>query len=445
MTRHGPLLIKGGQIMDPGKGLNLMGNILLNDGLIAWMGKSEPPPLPFKKYHILDTGGMVVCPGFIDMHCHLRQPGYENKETIATGTKAAAKGGFTTVCCMPNTSPPLDTEEYINYVKLTAELESMVRVLPVACISKGRMGEELVDMVNLKLSGVAGFSDDGSPVMNSLLMRQALEYSAELGLPVIDHCEDINLARGGQVNEGKVSKRLHFKGIPAVAEELMVVRDIALASLTGGYLHIAHVSTEGSVELIRQAKEKGINVTAEVTPHHLTLTEDIVKLSDTSTKVNPPLRSKKDVAALVRGLRESVIDIIATDHAPHTDLDKLPDYIGAAFGISGLETALGSVMSLVHDGLLDLKTVIASLTTEPACIIGGRFGNLGTLEVGATADVTVFDPNKEWLVDVNEFASKGKNTPLKGAKLRGKVMATISMGKLVYKDDSLKLTEKVVN
>jgi dihydroorotase len=276
-------------------------------------------------------------------------------------------------------------------------------------------------------------------------MRQALECSTELGLPVIDHCEDINLARGGQVNEGKVSRKLHLKGIPAVAEELMVARDIALAGLTGGYLHIAHVSTEGSVELIRQAKEKGINVTAEVTPHHLTLTEDMVKLSDANTKVNPPLRSKKDVAALVQGLKENVIDIIATDHAPHAEMDKQPDYIGAAFGISGLETALGSVMSLVHDGLLDLKTVIASLTTEPARVIGDRFGKLGTLEVGETADIAIFDPDKEWVVDVKEFASKGKNSPLDGKSLRGRAMATISRGKLVYRDDSLKLTEKVVN
>ena len=297
-------------------------------------------------------------------------------------------------------------------------------------------------MGELALCGVIAFSDDGEPVLSSYLMRQALDYSRAFDLPVIDHCEDKALTEGGQMNEGVISTRLGLRGIPSAAEEIMVARDLALAELTGGRLHIAHVTTEGSVDLIRRAKEKGIKVSAEVTPHHLTLTEERVIGYDTNAKVNPPLRTKQDIKALIQGLNDNTIDIIATDHAPHTEADKLCEFDLAPFGISGFETALGSLMSLVHDGEISLATLIAKLTYEPARIIGNRYGGLGTLAIGAPADVTIFDPNLEWVVEPKAFASKGRNTPLAGERLKGRVMATIFQGKLVYKDDSIKIKER---
>ncbi|MBA7687546.1 Dihydroorotase [subsurface metagenome] len=345
---------------------------------------------------------------------------------------------------MPNTNPPLDNQATIDYVKSIVATEGVVRVLPIGCISRGRKGQELAPMGELASAGVIGFSDDGEPAANSRLMRQALDYSRDLDLPIIDHCEDTSLTEGGQVNEGTISTKLGLRGIPAAAEEIIVARDLALAELTGGRLHIAHTTTEGSVDLIRRAKEKGIKVTAEVTPHHLTLTEEKVIGYNTNAKVNPPLRTKRDIQALIQGLKENVIDIIATDHAPHTEADKLCEFDLAAFGISGLETALGSLISLVHDGQLSLVTLIAKLTCEPAKIIGNKYGKLGTLDIGTSADITIFDPDLEWLVDTKAFASKGKNTPLAGSRLKGKVMATISQGKLVYKDDLVRVEEKVL-
>ncbi len=436
-----PLLIQGGHIIDPSQGIDEIGSLLIIDSKISWLCKGESTP-PQPDYDVLPAQGLTVCPGFIDLHCHLREPGFEEKETIATGTRGAARGGFTTICCMPNTDPPLDNQATLEYVKSKAATEGVVRVLPIGCISKGRRGEELAPMSELASAGVVGFSDDGNPVPNSRLMRQALEFSRALGLPVIDHCEDTALADGGLMNEGITSTRLGRRGIPAAAEWIMVFRDLALARLTGGWLHIAHVSTKGSLDFIRQSKEAGIRVTAEVTPHHLTLTEEKVTGNDTNAKVNPPLRTEKDIQALIQGLKEGVIDIIATDHAPHTEADKQCDFALAPFGISGLETALGSLMSLVHEGKLSLPILIAKLTYEPARIIGGRYGKLGTLAIGASADITIFDPNRDWVVDTNAFASKGKNTPLAGSVLKGKVMTTISQGKLVYQDDSIKVGEQ---
>jgi dihydroorotase len=431
-----PLLVQGGHILDPAQGIDEIGNLLISEGKISWLGRGmESPPEP--DYGVLHAAGLVVCPGFIDLHCHLREPGFEEKETIATGTRAAARGGFTTVCCMPNTSPPLDNTAMIDYIKSRASREGVVRVLPIACISRGREGKELVAMSELASAGAVAFSDDGSPVMNSRLMRQALESSFSFDLPVIDHCEDTSLTRGGQMNEGILSRRLGLQGMPAAAEEIMVARDLALARLTGGRLHIAHVSTEGSVDLIRQAKEDGVRVTAEVTPHHLTLTEDRVTGYDANSKVNPPLRTERDVKALVQGLKDNVIDIIATDHAPHTEADKSNEFVQAPFGISGFETALGCLMSLVHNGQITLTALISKLTGEPARIIGNKYGKLGTLAIGAPGDVTLFDPDMEWTVDTKDFASKGRNTPLAGSVLKGKVMATISRGKPVYKDSSI--------
>ncbi len=431
-----PLLIPNGRLIDPGQGIDETGSLFISEGKIGWLRKGK---LPRTDYEILDAKGLIVCPGFIDFHCHLRQPGFEEKETIASGTQAAARGGFTTVCAMPNTTPPLDTPSVIDYVKSIAASEGVIRVLPIGCVSQGRQGQAPVDFTALASAGVVAFTDDGEPVANSHLMTQALEFSRLLGLPIIDHCEDRSLTGGGQMNEGTVSARLGLAGIPAVAEESMVNRDLALAEHSRGRLHIAHVSTAGSVELIRRAKERGIKVTAEVTPHHLTLTEEMVAGYNTNAKVNPPLRTGEDIKALIQGLNDKVIDIIATDHAPHTRADKEVEFTQAAFGISGLETALGSLMGLVHSGQLALPVLIASLTSEVARIIGDKYGQLGTLAAGAPADVTLFDPDKEWVVDPDIFASRGKNTPLTGTTLKGRVMATIYGGKLVYKDDSLTL------
>jgi len=436
-----PLLIHGGHIIDPGQGIDEAASLLIEDGKISWLGKGEITPPP-TDYDMLDASGLIVCPGFVDLHCHLRQPGFEEKETIATGTRAAARGGFTTICCMPNTEPPLDNRATIDYVKSTAASEGIVRVLPIGCISRGRKGEELTGMAELASAGAIAFSDDGEPALNSDLMRQAMDYSRVSGLPIIDHCEDTALSKGGQVNEGAISTKLGLKGIPNAAEEIIVARDLALAQLTGGWLHVAHTTTKGSVDLIRRAREKGIRVTAEVTPHHLTLTEEAVTGYNTNAKVNPPLRTRQDIEALIQGLKENVIDIIATDHAPHTEADKQREFALAPFGISGFETALGSLMSLVHGKKLTLATLISKLTCEPARIIGNKYGKLGTLAIGAPADITIFDPAREWVVDTRAFASRGKNTPLEGSVLKGRIMATIFQGKLVYGDDSVKLEAK---
>jgi dihydroorotase len=425
------LLIKGGRIIDPSQGINAVGDLFISKGKIGWLSVQRAGSLP-ENCKVIEAQGMVVCPGFIDLHCHLRQPGYEEKETIGTGTRAAAKGGFTTVCCMPNTKPPVDKAEVVDYIKRVATKEGVVRVLPIGCITEGRKGGKLAELGELSASGVVAFSDDGSPVADSTLMRSALEYSRESGLPIIDHCEDVAISQDGLMNEGPMSQKLGLKGIPAAAEESMVARDIRLARQGGGRLHIAHVSTAGSVKLIRRAKEEGLAITAEVTPHHLTLTEESVVNYNTNAKVNPPLRSEDDVAALIEGLRGGVIDAIATDHAPHTAKDKACDFAHAAFGISSFETALGSLMELVHQGKLDLMTLISKLTYEPASIL--RREDIGTLKPGAQADIVIFDPNREWVVNPDDFVSKGKNTPLAGCVLKGKVVTTIVGGVVVYVD-----------
>ncbi len=431
------MLINNGHIIDPSQKMDSMGSLLITDDRIAWLGGNDNI-LPASDYDIFDAQGLIICPGFIDMHCHLRQPGFEEKETIASGSRAAAKGGFTTICCMPNTNPPLDNQGMIDYIKVVANNEAVTRVLPIGCISRSRAGKELVEMGELVEAGVIGFSDDGDSVESSRLMRQAMEYSLAFGLPIIEHCEDKLLSENGQMNEGTIATKLGLCGIPNAAEENILSRDIAIAELTGARLHLAHISTRGSVELLRRAKDRGLNITAEVTPHHLTLTEDMVINYDTNAKVNPPLRTERDVETLIAALKEGIIDIIATDHAPHTDSDKLCEFAQAPFGISVFETAIGSLMKLVHKGLIDIKLLIAKLTAEPAKIIGDNFGKLGTLAVGAAADITMLNPDLEWVVDVNRFISKGKNNPLNGEKLKGKVMATIYNGKFTYRDDSLK-------
>jgi len=445
------LLVRGGHIIDPSQGIDQVGDLLIAEGKIVHFGGeiSNVIAREAKQSQAVDASGLVVCPGFIDLHCHLREPGFEDKETIATGTKAAVIGGFATVCCMANTEPPLDAPAAINWLKQKASTDSLVAILPIGCITKGRNGEELNDIAELAEVGAVAFSDDGNPVASSQLMRRAMENSRDLGLPIIDHCEDRTLSDNGIINEGRVSAKFGLKGIPAAAEEVMVARDLILAKLTRARLHIAHTSTKGSVELIRRAKEERIPVTAEVTPHHLTLTEERIpgKTStnpfDTNAKVNPPLRTKEDVQALLEGLKDGVIDAIATDHAPHTLADKNCELELAAFGISGFETAFGCLMGLVHQGKINLTQLISKLTYEPAKVIG-RNVELGTLKTGSPANITILDPNQEWIVESRNFASKGKNTPYDGCEFKGKVMATIANGRIVHIDDSLVIARSEV-
>ena len=438
------ILIKGGRVIDPGSGIDDIADVLVAGGTIEQVGKDLPASDENANF---DAKGMVVSPGFIDMHCHLREPGFEDKETIASGTAAAAAGGFTTVCAMPNTDPPMDNAATIDFVVRKAAEEGAIRVLPIGCVTKGSAGSELADMVEMAEAGAIGFSDDGHPVSDDHLIRQALAYASSLGRPVIEHCEQLALAAGGHINEGWIATRLGVRGIPSVAEEQMAARDIALAELTGGWIHIAHISTTGTVDLVRRAKERDIRVTAEVTPHHLTLTEQAVlglpsggspfdpltpRAYNTHAKVNPPLRTASDVQSMVAALAEGVIDVIATDHAPHSSSDKLCTLDEAAFGISGFETALGAAMTLVNGGGVSLGRIIETLTVGPAKLLGDRVPEgLGTLAKGAPADIVIFDPEAEWVVEAGGFLSKGHNTPFEGTKLRGRVVATFYGGRLV--------------
>ena len=436
------ILIKSGRVIDPSSDIDEITDLLIVDGKIAKVGLLDIENPPSEVYN---AEGMIVTPGFIDIHCHLREPGEEYKETIETGTKSAAAGGFTTVCAMPNTNPPIDTRSIVDFVKNKALTEGVVRVLPIGCVTKKSHGRELSEMSELADAGVIGFSDDGKPVSDANIMRQALTYSASLGLPIINHCEVPELADGASMNEGWVATRLGLKGMPNTAEEAMVARDISLSELTGGRIHLAHISTAGTLDMVREAKERGINVTCEVTPHHLTLTDEaVLSIGDgdtsfdaltphaynTTAKVNPPLRNITDMSVMARGIKDGTIDFIATDHAPHSSVDKVCTFQEAAFGISVLETALGSVLSLYHNSKLDLTTIIKKLTSDPAEFLGS---NLGTLKVGRPADVTVFDLDEDWKVDTSLFLSKGKNTPLDGATLTGKVKATFYSGENVYR------------
>jgi dihydroorotase len=446
-------LIKGGRVIDPSQGLDAIGDVLITDGKVVSAGAVvDNPP---KDCTIIDATGLVVTPGFIDLHVHLREPGQEDKETVATGSLAAVRGGFTTICAMPNTEPPMDNAAVIRQVLDAAKQANLARVLPIGCATRGRKGKELADMAELAAAGAIGFSDDGSPIADAGLMRNALSYSTTTWLPVINHCEEPSLAKDGVLHEGWVASRLGLPGQPAAAEENMVARDIELVALTGGRLHVAHISTAGTLELVRRAKERGLPVTAEVTPHHLILTEEwalgtieegtgeltapdkFAPLTnaayDTRAKVNPPLRTEDDTEALAAGLRDGIIDAIATDHAPHTSTDKACTMQEAAFGISGLETAFGLVNGLVERGDIDLPTAIERLTAGPARVLGEAYqSDIGTLKPGASGDVTVLDPDAEWVVDSSTFASKGRNTPVDGITLKGLVMKTIVGGRLVH-------------
>ena len=444
--KNQPILIKGGRVIDPASSHDAKADVLIKNGTIASVAKTIAVP---DGARVIDASNLVVAPGFIDLHTHLREPGFEDKETVATGTRAAAKGGFTTLCAMPNTKPPADNPATIDYVLRKAREEGVVRVLPIGCVTKASAGKELAEMGELAQAGAVAFSDDGNPVSDDNLMRQALAYASAFDLPISNHCEVDELFQGGVMNEGWVATRLGLRGVPNSAEEVMVARDISLAALTGGRIHLAHISTAGTVELVRRAKEQGISVTCEVTPHHLTITEQAVlgRLDDngafdpldidsynTYAKVNPPLRTRKDVDAVVQGLKDGIIDIIATDHAPHNRVDKLCPMPEAAFGISVLETALGSVLSLAHNKTVGLPRIVEALTSAPAAIL--KRTDIGTLKKGAQADVVIFDPDASWTVDPSKFASKGKNTPLGGATLKGLVTATIFNGSVVYEAKS---------
>lgn len=421
------LLIRGGRVIDPAGGIDDLLDVLIADDRISRLGKNLSERSPDTQ--IIQASGMVVAPGLIDLHAHLREPGYEHKETLQTGLEAAVVGGFTSVACMPNTDPVNDNPAVTHYLISRARQVGKARLLPIGAITQGLGGGRLAEIGEQRKAGTVAISDDGRPVMNSEVMRRALEYAGMFGMPVISHCEDLNLSGGGVMHEGWVSTELGLKGYPTAAEEVMVSRDLTLAELTGSRLHIAHVSCAGSVHLIRQAKEKGIRVTAEVTPHHFTLTDEAVRGFDPNTKVNPPLRSAEDIRAIEEGLKDGTIEVIATDHAPHDLAEKDLEYAQAAFGMVGLETALGLALDrLYHRGILSLPQLLAKLTLNPA-----RALNLdaGKMTVGAQADVVILDPERHWRVDGNAFRSKGRNSPFHGWQLRGMAMMTIVGGQIV--------------
>jgi dihydroorotase len=424
------LLISGGLIVDPSQNLEEIRDLLIEEGKITAL---EPPgTIPQEGREVIDARGLVVAPGLIDMHVHLREPGEEYKETIETGTAAAARGGFTGVACMPNTKPVNDSSSVTRFILDQAHKFGRARVYPVGAISQGSRGETLSEYGELKATGCVAVSDDGQPVMNSLLMRRALEYAKTFDLLVISHAEDLDLRSEGVMHEGKVSVRLGLTGMPAAAEEIMVYRDIRLARLTGARLHLAHVSTAGAVAIIREAKLSEIGITAETAPHYFSLTDDAVLGFDTNAKVNPPLRSEWDRMAILEGLADGTLDAIACDHAPHSVLEKDLEFDEAAFGLIGLETSLGLSLKLVHEGVLTLGQLIAKMSTHPARIL--RIPG-GTLAPGSPADLTLIDINKEWTVDANTFASKSRNCPFQGWNLKGKAVVTIVGGEIVTRGE----------
>jgi dihydroorotase len=413
-------------LLDPSRNVDEKSDILILDGKIESTGKIGSNG----DHEIIDCSGLIVAPGFIDVHCHLREPGREDVETIATGAQAAAAGGFTAVCAMPNTDPVTDNQAAVGFIIRQAQRANASRVHVIGAISVGQRGETLAEMGEMVAAGAVAMSDDGKPVVSAQLMRTALEYARSFSIPVIDHCEEPTLAFGGSMNEGIVSARLGLKGIPSEAEEIMAIRDILLARRTGGHVHLAHMSTFGSVELIRWGKERGINVTAEVCPHHISLTEERVLGYDTNAKMNPPLRTAKDLEALRDAVKDGTIDMIATDHAPHHYDEKEREFADAPNGIIGLETALAvSVTNLVATGHIDFRTLVDKMSCTPARIFGLPGGSLAK---GAVADVTVFDPSREWVVEPSAFRTKGRNTPYSGMRLKGRAVCTIVGGRVVH-------------
>src|SRR6059036_386844 len=426
-----PVLLSGGTLLDPSQNLNEVGDLLVADGEIAAAGRSIEAP---DEAEVIDCDGLIVSPGFIDVHCHLREPGREDVETIATGARAAAAGGFTAVCAMPNTDPVTDNQAAVGFIVRQSVRAGLARVYPIGAVSVGQKGERLSEFGEMVGAGAVAVSDDGKPVVSSHLMRTALEYARTFNVPVADHCEDPTLAAGGVMHEGLVSTRLGLKGIPSAAEEIMVARDVVLAELTGGHVHLCHMSCRGSVAIIREAKERGIRVTAEVTPHHLTLTDYACEEYDTHAKMNPQLREAADVAALRGALKDGVIDCIASDHAPHAYDEKEAAFDDAPFGVVGLETAFAVAHTeLVESGVFTLPELIRRMSTEPARVFHLAGGSLAP---GAVADVAVFDPAAKWSVDPTTFHSKSHNTPFAGRALTGRAVLTIVAGAIVHDLDS---------
>jgi dihydroorotase len=424
------VLLRGGRIIDPSQQLDDQMDLLIEGRTIVSLGKNLIGTEGESDLTTLELEGKLVVPGLIDMHTHLREPGFEYKETVRTGSLAAVAGGFTSIACMPNTDPVNDTRSVTEFILRKARQCGVVNVYPVAAVSKSSEGAVITEFADLRDAGAVAFSDDGKSVMNSGLMRRALEYAHALGMPVISHCEDMDLAAGGAANEGVVATRLGLRGIPNIAEDLMVGRDIAIAEYTGTAVHIAHVSTAGSVELIREAKRRGVKVTAEAAPHYFTLTDEALEDYDTNAKVNPPLRTLADLNAVRQGLKDGSLDAIASDHAPHSTLEKDVEFDYAASGMIGLETSLGLGLRLVAEGVLSLNQLVAKMSTNPARILKIQ---KGTLRLGADADVTVIDPDEEWTVDTRTFQSLSKNTPFNGWRLRGRAIFTIVGGDIRYR------------
>ena len=423
------LLIRKGRLIDPVGGIGGVMDILIENGAVAVIGSD----LRDADAQVIDARGLTVSAGLVDMHVHLREPGFEHKETIATGALAAARGGFTSVACMPNTRPAIDCPEQLAYIQQKAAAACGVRVWPIGAVSVGQRGEALTDAAALKEAGAVALSDDGVPVQDANLMRDALIRARRQDLTVLSHCEDANMVRNYAVNEGRVSRKLGLPGRPAIAEELMVMRDAMLAEETGSAVHICHVSTAGSVDIVRRFKKRGVSITCETCPQYFTLTEDEVLTQGTMARVNPPLRTKLDVEAILAGLKDGAIDAIATDHAPHAAEEKAKPLPEAPSGMVGLETALGvTLTALYHTGFMDLSDILKKLTFNPACIL--RIPK-GRLSLGGEADFTIFDPNETWTVDPEQFASMGRNTPFGGKTLRGKVKYTIVGGQIVYADE----------
>ena len=424
--------IRDGEIVDPFKGIFERADLIIKGGKIAKI----LPPASFKDHlpetKIINASNKLVIPGLIDMHVHLREPGHEYKETITSGGRAAVAGGFTTLACMPNTDPPNDCRSVTELITAQAKKAGFARILPVAAITRGQKGKALTEFGDLQAAGVVAISDDGFPVLNSKVMRRALEHAAYHGLTVISHCEDTSLSQGGVMHEGVISKRIGLQGIPAASEEIMVFRDISLAKLTGCPVHIAHVSTAGSVDLIRMAKEEGAPVTAETAPHYFSLDHTAVMIYNTHAKVNPPLRTQQDIEAIKEGLAQGVIDVIATDHAPHGAVEKNIEFDKAAFGMIGLETALALTLDLVREGVLELPNAIAKLSYYAAQILGVPGGKLVE---GGDADVAVIDPRYEYVMREEDIISKSKNSPLIGKRLKGRNEITIMGGEIVWKRD----------
>ena len=415
-------------MIDPGR-FNGVADVLIDEGRVVAVGPHLKVPAGATK---IDATGRLVLPGFVDLHVHFREPGFEYKESIQSGAAAAVAGGFTSVCCMPNTNPVNDNQAITEFMLDRARAAGLANVFPIGAITKGSEGKELAEIGDLRRAGCVAISDDGKPVMNSLVMRRAMEYALAFDVPVVDHCEDLHLAEGGCMNEGAISTELGLPGMPAAAEDVMVARNVALAELTGARLHLAHISTEGSVRMVREAKSRGLHVTAEACPHHFTITEEVVRGYNTYAKMNPPLRTWKDVQAIKDGLRDGTIDVIATDHAPHAAQEKQLGFTEAPFGIVGLETALSLTFALVDEGVLSLELAVDKLSTAPAKVFGLA---KGTLAVGADADVTIVDQQEQWEVDPAKFRSKSRNTPFAGWKVKGRVRTTIVGGRVVFDAD----------